>query len=190
MIHPLIIDVETQHSFQEVKHDLSRLKVSLVGTYDYQTGLYKAFREQELAGLFRLMEHASEIIGFNLNKFDLPVLAPYYLGNIRQFETVDLLELVYQSLGFRLALNDLAKATLGVKKSGHGFMAINYFRIGDWQNLESYCLDDVKITKELYEYAKANSKLLFQSAYGMKEIQIKLKSKNKKETAVSLSLGI
>src|SRR3989304_68168 len=109
MNHPVIVDVETQNSFQEVNHDLKKLKGSLVGTYDYKSGLYKAFRENELPELFTLMEHASEIIGFNLNKFDLPVLSPYYLGNIRQFPTVDLLELVYENLGFRLALNDLAR---------------------------------------------------------------------------------
>ena len=189
MNHPVIVDVETQNSFQEVKHDLAKLKVSLAGTYDYKSGLYKAYRENELPDLFRLMEHASEIIGFNLNKFDLPVLAPYYLGNIRQFPTLDLLDLVYQSLGFRLALNDLARATLGMKKSGHGFMAINYFRQGAWEELEKYCLDDVRITRELYEYAKLNSKLLYQSAHGTREIKINL-TPSKKTGTVSLSLGI
>jgi len=161
-----------------------------VGTYDYTSGLYKAYHENELPDLFKLMEHASEIIGFNLNKFDLPVLAPYYLGNIRQFQTLDILELVYESLGFRLALNDIASATLGIKKSGHGFMAIDYFRNNDWKKLERYCLDDVRITKSLYEFAKMKGKLLFRSVHGLKEIKINFTGKNKSRHAVTLSLGI
>lgn len=188
MNNSLVIDIETQHSFQEVNHDLEKLKVSVVGVYDYGTNKYQIFRESHLNGLFKLMEHADKIIGFNINKFDLPVLAPYYLGNIRQFPTLDLLDLVYNSLGFRVSLNDLARATFGVKKSGHGLLAINYFQEGDWESLEKYCLDDVKITKMLYEYILENGKVLFRASSGMKEIKISLPVKEEKSKSVSLSL--
>lgn len=183
----IVLDVETQFTFQEVGYDYRKLKVAVVGVYDYQTSKYQIYREEDLNKLFNRMEHASKLIGFNIRKFDLPVLSPYYLGNIEQFEVLDLLQIIYQNLGFRLALDDLARSTLGVKKTGHGFLAIEYFRSGDFQKLEEYCLHDVKITKELYEYAQKHGKLIFQTHKGNKEIPIDLTDKKNNKT-VSLSL--
>lgn len=139
---------------------------------------------------FAKLEYASYIIGFNSNKFDLPVLAPYYIGDIFQFPSLDLLEEVQKALGFRVALDDLARATLKVKKEGHGFLAINYFRQGQWDKLKKYCLSDVKITKELYEFGKKNKKLYFQTNKGIEEIPVNFEFKKDKSenNAVSLSL--
>lgn len=188
MYYPIVLDLETQHSFQEVGFDHWKLKVSVVGVYDYGKDEYKIFRENELSKLFTLLEHTPLIIGFNIKKFDLPVLSPYYIGNILQFQTLDLLEEVEKSLGFRVALDDLARATLGVKKSGHGFLAIDYFLNGDWEKLEKYCLDDVRVTKELYEYGKKEGKLYFQTASGKKEIAVSFDNSLPKNSTVSLSL--
>lgn len=188
MSAPLILDVETQNTFQEVSFDYAKLKVSLVGTYDFNTDEYLCYRENDLNRLFNKMEHASWVIGFNIRKFDLPVLKPYYLGNMKQFEVIDLLELTEQSLGFRVSLDSLARSTLKVKKSGHGLLAIDYFRSGEWEKLESYCLDDVKITKELYDYILKNGKLIFDSYRGPLDVKIKLPEIKAKDKSVSLSL--
>lgn len=185
---PIILDVETQHTFQEVSFDYAKLKVSVVGTYDYNSGEYLCFREKDLNRLFNKMEHAAAVIGFNIRKFDLPVLKPYYLGQMKQFEIIDLLELVELSLGFRVSLDSLAKSTLKVKKSGHGLLAIDYFQKGEWEKLESYCLDDVKITKELYDYILKNGKLIFESYRGPIDVKIKLPEIRTKDKSVSLSL--
>lgn len=190
MNHPVIIDVETQFSFREVNNDLTKLKISLVGTYNFASRNYKAYREQNLPDLFQLMERASTIIGFNINKFDLPVIAPYYLGKIDQFATVDLLDLVHLSLGYRVALNDLAIATLDTKKSGHGLKAIELFNERKWQELESYCLDDVRITKELYDYAQKYGVLKLKTAKGIRDIKINFPIAKQQDSAISLSLPI
>lgn len=191
MSYPIIFDIETQHSFQEVGNDRRKLKVSVVGMYDYATDKYRVYLEDELSEFFTKLEHALYIIGFNSNKFDLPVLAPYYIGDIFQFPSLDLLEEVQKVLGFRVALDDLARATLKVKKTGHGFLAINYFRQGQWDKLKKYCLSDVKITKKLYEFGKKNKKLYFQTNKGTEEIPVDFnldKSKPENNKAVSLSL--
>ena len=185
---PIIIDVETKHTFQEVGYDHKKLEVSIVGTYDYEQKEYKAYFEKELPELFKRLEHASLIIGFNTNKFDLPVLSPYYIGNITQFPSLDLLEEVESSLGFRVALDDLARATLNTKKSGHGFLAINYYKNGELEKLKQYCLDDVKITKDLYEFGQKNKKVYFNTAKGVKEIPVKFEKSSKFQSHVSLSL--
>lgn len=188
MNSPIIFDVETQHSFQEAGNDVRKLKVSVAGMYDYGTDTYTAYREAHLAEFFNKLEHASYLIGFNIKKFDLPVLSSYYIGNIAQFQTLDILEEVEKKLGYRIALNDLARTTLGTQKIGHGFLAIDYFHKGEWEKLEKYCLSDVRITKELFEYAKANRKLYFSTPAGKKEIPLIFPEKGKKPATVSLSL--
>ena len=187
ILHPIVFDVETQHTFQEVGWDAKKLKVSVVGIYDYATKEFLTYREHELQKLFSRFEHASFLIGFNIDKFDLPVLAPYYPGDPRQFATLDMLSEVEKALGFRVALDDLARATLGVKKTGHGFLAIEYFKKGEWDKLASYCLSDVKITKELFEFGVKSQKLYFNTAKGNREIPVKFE-KGTISSAVSLSL--
>lgn len=190
MSKPVIIDVETQFTFQEVGHDPRKLKVSVVGIYDYQKKSFEVYFENQLTELFKKLEHASFLIGFNIDKFDLPVLSPYYVGQIKQFATLDILEEVKKSLGFRVALDDLARATLGIKKKGHGFLAIDYFKNGNWEKLKKYCLSDVKITKKLFEYGKKNKKLYFQDAFGKREIPVLFHHKKSINSAVSLSLPL
>ena len=188
MAHPIVLDLETQHKFQDVGYDVKKLKISVVGIYDYATQQYQTFTENQLAQLFPILEHASMIIGFNIRKFDLPVLAPYYLGNVEQFQMLDILEEIEKALGHRLALDDVVRSTLGLKKSGHGLLAIDYFREGKWQQLKDYCLSDVKITMELYEYGLKNGKLYYETHRGKREIPVRFKQVKHEPTAVSLSL--
>lgn len=186
--NPIVLDLETQHSFQEIGNDPRKLKVSVVGIFEYATNQYLAFRDSELTELFPKLEKASLLVGFNINKFDLPVLSPYYVGKTSQFKTLDMLDEVEKVLGFRVALDDLARATLGLKKSGHGFLAIDYFRNGQWDKLIDYCLHDVKITRELYEYGLKNGKLFFNDFRGKKEIAVNFEKETSTDSAVSLSL--
>ncbi|OGG00433.1 hypothetical protein A2Y99_00435 [Candidatus Gottesmanbacteria bacterium RBG_13_37_7] len=188
MTHPIVLDLETQYSFKDVNNDHRKLKVSLVGIYDYGTKCYETYLENELSSLFKKLEHASYLIGFNIRKFDLPVLSPYYVGRTDQFATIDILSEVEKSLGFRISLDSLAFATLGKKKSGHGFLAINYFQKGEMEKLKKYCLDDVRITRELFEYGKKEGHLYYFDAKGKKEIPVQLTSQKKVQSAVSLSL--
>ncbi len=188
MTKPIVFDLETQHLFQEVGHDPKKLKVSVVGIYDYADCQYRVYLEQELSDLFRKFEHASLIIGFNSLKFDLAVLSPYYVGNIFQFPHLDLLGEVEKTLGFRVSLNDLAQNTLEIKKSGHGLMAIEYFHNKEWDKLKAYCLDDVRITKELYEYGKKEGKLYYNSSRGKQGIPVNFLTDKMTNTSISLSL--
>jgi hypothetical protein len=40
--------------------------------------------------------------------------------------------------------------------------------------LKKYCLDDVKVTKQIYEYALKNNKLLYKDFFKVKEIPLKI----------------
>ena len=173
MNRPIVIDGETQLTFRDVGgYHPEKLKISVACIYDYNTNLYSTFSETELPQMFRILEQASVLIGFNLIDFDLQVLKPYYVGNITKLTTHDLLQDVEKSLGFRVALDDLVRETLGVKKTGHGLLAVEYFREGQIEKLKEYCLSDVKLTRELYEYGKQHGKVYFNTANGRREIPI------------------
>ncbi len=158
----IVIDIETQNTFADLgPHRHAELKVSVAGVYDYGTDRFLAFREENLKDLWPLLEKADRIIGYNSRYFDLPVLNNYYPDDLVKLPQLDLLEEIKKILGFRLKLNDLAQATLGVEKSGHGLQAVEWFKTGDWEKIEKYCLDDVRITKDIYEFGKKNHQLFY-----------------------------
>lgn len=189
-MQPIVLDIETQNLFTDVGYDHKKLKVSVVGIYDYLSGKYEAFLENELNKLFPRLEHTSMLIGFNINKFDLPVLSPYYVGDISKIPTLDILDEVHKKLGFRIALDDLARATLGIKKEGHGLKAIEYFKNGEMEKLRDYCLSDVKITRELYEYGKKEGKLYFQDVHAKREIPVAWNNIAGKTNNIDLTLPL
>lgn len=190
MTKPVVLDLETQYSLREKDNDPRKLKVSVVGIYDYSDNQFKDFLEDEFKELWPILENASLIIGFNIKKFDLQVLAPYYVGDVRQFPVLDLLDEVKESLGKRISLGELAKATLGEGKSGHGFLAIDFYRKGELEKLKKYCLDDVRLTRDLYEFGKKEGRIFYLSIRGKEEIKIDWRQKEIKKKSVDLTLPI
>ena len=136
--------------------------MSVVGVYDYGADKFMTFREEAFAELETLLKQAEIIVGFNLIGFDWPVLAAVLGDWVLSLPTLDLMVEVQKGIKQRLSLNALAKTTLGMSKLGSGLDALEYYRAGDWTRLERYCLEDVKLTRDLYEYAKKNGNLLFQ----------------------------
>lgn len=191
MSYPIVLDLETKKTFREVGGNFpEKLGVSIVCLYDYGTDKFFSFFEKEFDKLFKILEKASLIIGFNSSKFDLPALSSYYVGNISSFPQLDLLEDVKNELGKRIALNELAGETLGVKKSGHGLMAIDFFHEGKLDELTKYCLDDVKITRDLYEFGKKNGKIFYKTAFGRREIKVKWSDSRGASSDINLTLPI
>ena len=186
---PVVLDIETKYSFREFS-DPKKLGISVVGLYDYRDKRTKSFKENELTKLFNLLEASSYIIGFNINSFDLPVLQAYYPGRIYHFPTFDLLDDIKAKIGKRLALNDLLFATLNKKKSGHGLQAIELYKEGKMEELTRYCLDDVVLTKELFEYGIEKGEIMYLNEKGKITITIYLKKylkdQGKKESHLTL----
>ncbi len=152
----LVIDIETKNSFEDVggREGLKKLDVSVVGVYSYEKDEYIAFDEHELAALGELLQKSHLIVTFAGVRFDIPVLEKYFPWNINAIKHYDILEDVEKRLGRRIGLGILAEANLGVGKTGHGMDAIEFYRNGEMEKLKSYCLNDVKITKDLYEMIK------------------------------------
>ena len=169
--YPIVLDLETKHTFRDFS-DHKKLGVTVVGVFDYKNKQAKSFMEKDLGQLFPLLEHSSYIIGFNINSFDLPVLQGYYPGKLENFLTFDLLEDIRSKIGRRLALNDLLHATLGKKKTGHGLQAVDFYKEGKWSELKKYCMDDVMLTKELFEHGARTGEVLYLDEKGKVSVKV------------------
>lgn len=168
---PIVLDLETKHTFREF-NDPKKLGVTVVAIYDYRDEQGKIFLEKELNKLFPLLEAASYIIGFNVRSFDLAVLQRYYPGRTEHLATFDILDEIRNKIGRRLALNDIISATLGKKKTGHGLMAIDYYKEGKIDQLKQYCLDDTILTKELFEYGVKHGEINYFDPAGKAAIKV------------------
>lgn len=84
-------------------------------------------------------------------------------GSFAKISVTDLFEEVTRFLGHRVSLQALVKVTLKASKSGHGLEALKWFREGRVEEVKKYCLDDVRLTRDLYEYGKKNGHVLFES---------------------------
>ena len=171
----LVLDLETQKDFNEVDgRKLELLGVSVAGVYSYAENKFDAYLEADLATkLGPRLQAAELLIGFNIRRFDMPVLQPYLSFPVATLPMLDIMEEVVKNLGHRASLESLAQATLGRGKSGHGLQALRWFKEGRFDLITQYCLDDVKLTKELYDYGKQHGRLFLTSRFNANEkIQI------------------
>lgn len=185
----LVIDIETKNTFADVggQFNLHKLEASFVGIYSYNKNAYLSFFEKDFAELGRLLQKSAVVIGFSINRFDIPVMQKYYEANnpfstgvnfnIFATERLDLLEEIEQVLGSRISLDLLAKANLGIGKTHHGLDAVKFYKEGNMEELKNYCLHDVKITKELYDLAKKQQFLLVPERNTDKNIKVPLNLK-------------
>ena len=158
----ITFDVETKNTFQEVNStDSTALDISVVCIHDSLTDTYSSFLQEDFPKLWPILEQADMFITFNGDHFDIPLLNKYYSGDLSKIKSLDLLVEVRNSLGRRIKLDTIAEATLGTNKSGHGLQAIEWWRSGEIDKIIKYCIEDVRITKELYDYAMANNKLKY-----------------------------
>lgn len=172
----LVLDLETQRSFKEVGKtkamSLSKLKVSVVCVYDYLNGQYTAYEEKEIMKLDQRFQSVDLIIGFNIRRFDMPVLEPYLFKSIATLPVLDLLDDIEKARGHRASLDSVARATLKEGKTGSGMDALVYYKEGRMEELKKYCLDDVRLTKDVYEYGCREGKILFTSTWDFKTYEI------------------
>lgn len=169
----IVFDTETSNVFQDVgKADPALLDLSVVCIYDSKTNKYTSYIQEELVNLWPIIEKADMLIGYNSDHFDIPLLNKYYPGDLTQIKSLDILKEIKNSLGRRLKLDSVAEATLGRKKIGHGLDAIIWWKNGEIERVKKYCKEDVKITKELYEYALKNKVLKYKDLGEIRDIKL------------------
>lgn len=165
-MNKIVLDLETQKSFDEVggQRNSYKLGVSLVGIYDFARDKFLSFREEELSQLLPILK-ASETIGFNIKNFDFAVLRPYFNYDLGKLKYLDIMEDFEKHTGHRIKLESLAQSNLGIGKSGTGLDALKYYKDKDFEKLAKYCLDDVKITRDIYNLGTKQAYLKYTSKF-------------------------
>ncbi len=165
-------DIETVGDFGS-NGDFSGLEVTVVGVHDSATGELTGYFKEDLPKLWPVLESADILVGYNSEHFDTPILNKYYAGDLTKIKSVDLLKEVKNVLGRRLKLDNIAEATLGKKNSGDGMQAVVWWKQGEFEKVRAYCLEDVKITRQLYDYALKNGSLKYKDyESGTREIKL------------------
>jgi DEAD/DEAH box helicase domain-containing protein len=161
-MNTVFFDIETQRTFDEVggRHNTRALGLAAAVTYSAAAGTFRHYTEANVADLLAELKAADLVVGFNLLTFDYEVLRAY--GPLNSPRTVDMLDHIHRRLGFRVSLDNLAKATLAISKSADGLQAVRWYREGRIQEILDYCQQDVEITRRLYEYGRQYKHLKYQ----------------------------
>ena len=143
----LVFDIETQNFFTDPdvgRDNFAALKISAVGVYSYAEDKYFCFEESEMREAADVFARGGKLIGFSMNRYDVPVLNSYFLRlrtqapNLWEKERLDLLERIESAAGQRISLSKLAEINLGIKKDKHGSEAIRLYREGRMDELKDY----------------------------------------------------
>ncbi|MEK9173202.1 MAG: ribonuclease H-like domain-containing protein [Patescibacteria group bacterium] len=157
----LVFDIETKNFFTDPEvgwNNYEALKISVVGVYSYAQDKYLVFDETEIEKLGELLRGVQRLVGFSMNRYDVPVLQAHFLAlpgtrdiDLWKMERADLLDEIEMGTGKRISLSRLAEVNLGEAKKSTGAEAITMYKEGRIDDLKKYCLEDVRITRELYD---------------------------------------
>lgn len=169
----ITFDIETKMApLVRGRLDVNTLELTVVGAHDSETGAYSSYLKEDLPKLWPLLEGADMLIGFNSDSFDIPLLNRYYPGDLTKIRSLDLLTEVHKALGRRIRLQSLAEATLGKGKKGDGLQAGVWWEEGLFDKVREYCVEDVRLTRELYDYAREHGHLKYKDLNQKREIKI------------------
>jgi len=164
----LFFDLETQKSAEEVGgwQNLAAMKLALAVTFNDLNGRFKTYFEKDVNDLFLDLLTADRVVGYNIDRFDLQVLAGYTDRDLSRVRTLDMLADIYRKLGFRLKLADIARATLGVGKSADGLQSLQWWKEGKTDLIEQYCRRDVEVTRDVFLFGRNNGYVLYPDREG------------------------
>jgi len=148
-------------------HDHANMGVSVIGAYDYDEDRYRVFCKDNFGEFRKLAEKTNLLIGFNNILFDNRVLRE--MGNlfsnaidINDDKCYDILQEVWEGEGLErifsypshigYGLDAICSANFGTSKSGHGALAPVLWQEGKIGEVIDYCLNDVKLTKDLLDH--------------------------------------
>ncbi len=173
----ITFDIETANILPSLaRQDVPRLELAVVAIHDSLTGEFSSYDKSELPKLWPILEAADTLIGYNSDSFDIPLLNHYYPGDLTRIKSVDLMIEVQNVLGRRLRLQSIAEATLKVGKSGNGLDSVRWWQEGLYDKVRKYCIQDVKITRDLFDYALEHGTLKYKDLKDIRDVKINTRS--------------
>jgi DEAD/DEAH box helicase domain-containing protein len=84
------------------------------------------------------------------------VLVPYGL-KLKRVEAFDIMyDLEALTRQRFLKLEAVARGTLGTGKSADGLQAVEWWKQGEIQKIIDYCMMDVKVTRDVFQFGRQN----------------------------------
>lgn len=141
-------------------------RIKVLCAYFVEKNTRTVYTEKNLIKFYELNNGKNKFIGFNIFDFDYKMLNNYF--NTKDFfpYSLDILKEVIKVVGRGYSLDKLARATLGLKKNGNGYQAIQWFKTGNIAKVIQYCHNDVFLTYKLYEFGREHSFLYVPSQDG------------------------
>ena len=164
----IVVDVEIQKTIEETPGGwdaTDKLGVAVAVVYEFLTDRFRVYGDTpaELIALRERLMRADRISGYNIWKFDFPVI--FGLPGRSRVDallprTNDMLRRIWQSLGLNpdtfsrahggWKLDAVARGTLGsVGKIANGAQAPLWYQAGRWGEVVNYCVDDVTLERDL-----------------------------------------
>jgi DEAD/DEAH box helicase domain-containing protein len=167
----LVFDIETIGNISSPNF-VDEMQITVVGVYNYAKDEYKTYFLEELSDLELDLKQANLLVGFNNDHFDTPILNKYYQFDLFSIASFDILREFRANTGKRLGLDAIASMTLGSSKSGTGSNAMTLYNDGKLEELAQYCLNDVKLTKDMFEYCITKKHLIYPSKDGWLRLRV------------------
>lgn len=145
-------------------HDHANMGISVIGAYDYFEDRYRVFCWDNFDEFFTLAAARAPLVTFNGIGFDDKVIAcqPGCLGTfLPDAVRYDLLREIWVAAGLSptfggkshggFGLDAMAYENFGTRKTGNGALAPMLWQRGQIGKVVDYCLNDVLLTKMLYD---------------------------------------
>lgn len=140
--------------------DYGKMGISVGVLFCFRTMDYQVYMDDNLEELAARLNEADLISGFNINRFDIPLLKASVKTPLK--ETLPLYDLLVESRKAAgagaapkgMKLDDHLEQTFGQSemKTAHGSEAPLYYQQGKLGKLVSYCIADVKREAKLFRH--------------------------------------
>ena len=182
MIDHVVVDVEIQRTVEETPggwNSTDQLGVAVACVWEYRTGRTRVYGPEDISALQTRLLRADRISGYNIFNFDYLVIwgipkqrwldmplkgdiGQEHFKGVLLSKTDDMLRRIWTAQGFNpdvwnkgmggTKLDQVALATLGVGKIGHGESAPRWYQEGKIQKVVNYCADDVALERDLTDF--------------------------------------
>ena len=167
----IVFDIETYSPSDLNQINTEEFRASVVGAYFSWEKKYIAFLEENVTDFIALMAKADLIVGFNQLWFDLPVLQKYADYNLSKLPNYDILVEFQKQAGFKIKLNDLCKANFDDDIKTDSYQQYkDYHKQGKWLELIDYCMNDVRLTHNLFTKILNKEPLKYYDLHNQKEV--------------------
>jgi DEAD/DEAH box helicase domain-containing protein len=166
----IVFDIETYSPSDLARIDVNEFRTSVIGCYVSWLDEYIAFMEDDTKDFLELLKKTELVVGYNQLWFDLPVLQKYADFPLKSLPNYDILIEIEKKIGFKLKLDDVCKATLGSAKTDSYETYKHYHKEKKWEPLIDYCMNDVKLTTELFQLALQGKPLKYNDLLEVKEV--------------------